>query len=94
MSLVAVAPIGPDQAVEVRIATVRGASLPPTLSTEEAAPWFGTTADTLRELARRGEAPLQPLQLGRHLRWPTALVLASVGIEAVAIPHNEESGRP
>lgn len=55
--------------------------LAPTLSTEEAAEIFGVGVDHLWHLARSGTAPVEPLRLGRKLRWPTRLVLAAVGIE-------------
>ena len=61
--------------------------LAPTLSTDEAADLFGCTPDTLYELVKRGEAPVEPLRLGRRLRWPTRKVLAVLGIEPT---HTEE----
>lgn len=59
---------------------VRG-DLAPTLSTDEAAELLGTTADTLRDLLHRGEVPLQPIRLGRVLRWPTAELLRVLGLD-------------
>lgn len=55
--------------------------LPPTLSTEEVAGMFGCGVDHLWRLAREGSAPVEPLRLGRKLRWPTAKVLASLGLD-------------
>jgi len=57
------------------------------MDTEAAAEVFGVAPNTLRQLARRGEGPVQPLRMGRVLRWPTALVFAAVGIT----DHNDES---
>jgi predicted DNA-binding transcriptional regulator AlpA len=52
----------------------------PTLTTEEAAALFGVSKWLLYELAKKDEAPVVPLHLGRCLRWPTARVLAAVGL--------------
>jgi predicted DNA-binding transcriptional regulator AlpA len=57
------------------------ASLPPTLSTAEAADLWGIGVDHLWKLAREGAAPVDPLRLGRALRWPTAAVLRSIGVD-------------
>lgn len=56
-------------------------SLPPTLSTEQAAEVFGVSVDHLWGLVRIGAAPVEPLKLGKRLRWPTARVLAAVGLD-------------
>jgi predicted DNA-binding transcriptional regulator AlpA len=60
--------------------------LPATLSTEEAAGLFGCTVHTLWKLARAGTAPVEPLRLGRAVRWPTLAVLHSLGIDPEAGP--------
>lgn len=52
----------------------------PTLTTIETAELFDVNAETLLRLARRGEAPVEPLRLGRALRWPTARVLEALGL--------------
>lgn len=57
-------------------------SLPTTLDGHQAADIFGVSYWLLLELAKRGEAPVEPLRLGRKLRWSTIAVLAAVGIEA------------
>jgi predicted DNA-binding transcriptional regulator AlpA len=57
------------------------ADLPPTLSTEQAAQVFGVGVDHLWALARAGTAPVEPVRLGRRLRWPTTLVMRSVGVD-------------
>jgi hypothetical protein len=62
------------------------AALPLTLTTEEAAEVYGCSPDHLWGLARAGTAPVEPLRLGRALRWPTAAVLRSVGLD----PRNED----
>lgn len=57
------------------------ASLPPTLTTEQAAPIFGCGVDHLWKLARDGKAPVEPLRLGNKIMWPTARVLAAIGLD-------------
>ncbi len=53
----------------------------PTMSTQEAAAIWGISADQLYRVAKRHEAPVEPLYFGsRRLRWPTQQVLATVGI--------------
>ncbi len=56
--------------------------LPTVLTTDEAAPLLGVTKDFLWQLAREGTAPVQPLKLGRVYRWPTAPLLALLGLNA------------
>lgn len=56
------------------------AELPPTLTTEQTATLYGVSVEHLWGLARTGRAPVEPLRLGRALRWPTRLVLESLGI--------------
>jgi predicted DNA-binding transcriptional regulator AlpA len=64
------------------IRTVDGTELPPTLDTAQAAKWLGCSSDLLWDLARTGQAPVEPLRLGaRRLRWPTARLLEVLGIE-------------
>ena len=53
----------------------------PTMSAEEAAAIWGCSSWTLYGMVRAGTAPVAPLHLGRLLRWPTAAVLASVGLK-------------
>ncbi len=56
--------------------------LPAVLTTEQAAEVYGCSVDHLWQLARERRAPVEPLRLGRALRWPTTLVLRSIGVEA------------
>ncbi len=56
--------------------------LPAVLTTEQAADLLGVGKDHLWALARAGSAPVQPLRLGRALRWPTAPLLALLGLDA------------
>jgi len=55
--------------------------LPPTLTTDQAAAVWGVGVDHLWALARSGQAPVEPLRLGRKLVWPTASVLRSIGLD-------------
>lgn len=56
-------------------------ALPATLNTSQAAELLGISRDHLWALARAGDAPIEPLRLGRALRWPTARLAALLGIE-------------
>jgi predicted DNA-binding transcriptional regulator AlpA len=55
-------------------------ALPVVLTTEEAASLLGVSVDHLWSLARGGVAPINPLKLGRAYRWPTAPLLALLGL--------------
>ena len=75
------------------------ADLPPTLDGHQAAEILGCSYWTLLELRKRGECPVEPLKLGRVLRWPTLKVLETVGVTAedgellmLAASESEESG--
>jgi excisionase family DNA binding protein len=61
-------------------------SLPPTLSTEQAAELLGVGVDHLWRLARDGEAPVTPLRLGHRLRWPTSSLLRLLGMDGPPEP--------
>jgi len=58
-------------------------SLPPTLSTRQAAEVLGVSVDHLYDVRRESPAdlPVQPIELGRALRWPTAPLLRALGVE-------------
>ncbi|MDP9334302.1 MAG: helix-turn-helix domain-containing protein [Actinomycetota bacterium] len=56
--------------------------LPIALDTATAADLYDVSPDHLWKLAREGRAPVEPLHLGRALRWPRASVLRSLGIDA------------
>lgn len=56
-----------------------------TMSTIEAAALFGCTPERLQSERGRGTLPVEPLQLGRRLRWPTALVGSALGLEVVTV---------
>ena len=54
-------------------------SLTPTIGTEEVARLFGCSSWTI--YAHKDELPVKPIRVGRSLRWPTARVLASLGLD-------------
>lgn len=56
--------------------------LPPTLDTHQAAELLGVGVDHLWRLARQRSAPVEPLRLGRALRWPTKPLLERLGLDA------------
>lgn len=53
-----------------------------TLDAKEAAAVLGVSTWTLYETVKAGTCPVEPLRVGKRLRWPTALVLRAVGISA------------
>jgi hypothetical protein len=67
------------------------AHLPPTVDGQTAAAVLGCSYWCLLELAKRGEAPVAPLHLGRHLRWPTLPLLRAVGAEQFATASSPEA---
>lgn len=69
------------------------ANLPTVLDGHAAADAFGVSYWHLLELVKKGEAPVEPLRLGRRLVWPTARVLDALGIGAAPID-DERDGEP
>lgn len=53
----------------------------PTMAATEVAEVWGCSAWAVYEMVRSQTCPVEPLRLGRKLRWPTARVLASVGLD-------------
>lgn len=64
------------------------ADLPPVLTSEQVAEILGVGVDHVWAMAREGTAPIEPLRLGRSLRWPTAPLLQLLGIQ----PERESTG--
>jgi hypothetical protein len=56
-----------------------------TMSTGEVAELFGCSPERLQNERGRGTLPVEPLQLGRRLRWPSVLVASALGLEAVQV---------
>lgn len=52
-----------------------------TMSTVEAAELLGCSPERLQQQRGKGTLPVEPLQLGRRLRWPTLLVAEALGLE-------------
>ncbi|WP_298800155.1 DNA-binding protein [Pseudonocardia sp. 73-21] len=67
------------------IAAVIG-DLPATLDVGQVANLYGMSTWALYEAVKTGKVPVQPLRVGKKLRWPTALVLRSLGIDPATAP--------
>lgn len=78
--------------VEARPPTVRvgGQTYPLTLSTAEAAEFLGCSAQRLQAERGTGRLPIEPLTLGRRLRWPTLDVARAVGLDAELIHPDDD----
>ena len=70
--------------LDVRPPSVRlaGQTYPLTLSTEEAARFLDCSRQRLHAERGTGRLPVEPLQLGRRLRWPTLEIARAVGLPA------------
>lgn len=68
-------------------------TLPAALTTDQAAELLGVSPDLLWRLARDGEAPVEPLRLGRVIRWPTAALLDLLGLGDDAVGSDDPAGR-
>jgi hypothetical protein len=55
-------------------------ALPPTLDAKTLAEMLDVHVWTLYEAVKHGTCPVEPLRVGRKLRWPTALVLRALGL--------------
>jgi predicted DNA-binding transcriptional regulator AlpA len=51
------------------------------MNAEQVSEAWGCSAWTVYGMVTAGTCPVEPLRLGRKLRWPTALVLASIGLQ-------------
>lgn len=56
------------------------ATFGPTLDGRTVAGLFGISYYLLLEMTKAGSFPVEPLRLGRKLRWPTAKLLDVLGI--------------
>ena len=63
------------------VVIVAGVTYPATLSTIEAAAWLGCSPERLQAERGTGRLPVEPLALGRRLRWPTVLIAKAIGLE-------------
>ncbi|WP_433781591.1 hypothetical protein ACQPX6_17590 [Actinomycetospora sp. CA-101289] len=64
------------------IVGVDAADLPTTLSAAEVAELWGVAKWSIYVNADAGLLPVAPLRVGKSLRWPTMLVLRSLGLDA------------
>lgn len=69
-------------------------NLPAVLTTEQAADLLSVSTDHLWALARERRAPVEPLRLGRSLRWPTAPLLAVLGLDDARAGPIARNGAP
>jgi hypothetical protein len=53
------------------------------MSTQEAAELLSCTPEVLQRDRGKGTLPVEPLQLGRRLRWPTMKIAAALGLQLV-----------
>ena len=51
------------------------------MNAEQVSEAWGCSVWTVYGMVAAGTCPVEPLRLGRKLRWPTALVLASIGLQ-------------
>lgn len=63
--------------VTIRVA---GQAYAATMSTPQAAALFGCSEVRLQNERGKGTLPVEPLQLGRRLRWPTVQVARALGL--------------
>jgi hypothetical protein len=59
--------------------------LPPTLDGHQVAEILGCSYWSLLEQVKAGTCPVEPLRLGRSLRWPTVAVLRLIGVDPTAV---------
>lgn len=74
-------------------AVVAGRAYPPTLSTDEAAALLGCHRALLQAERGKGTLPVEPLQLGSRLRWPTLAVAQAVGLPAEVVHGDGDAAR-
>jgi hypothetical protein len=55
--------------------------LPPTLDAHKVGECWGISGWSVYEGAKRGDLPVEPITVGRSLRWPTISVLLSIGFD-------------
>ncbi len=77
---------GGDNRMDAEVVTVIvifGRSYGPTMSTGEAAELLSCTPEVLQRDRGKGTLPVEPLQLGRRLRWPTMKIAGLLGVETL-----------
>jgi len=76
----------------VQLRDLDPSTLPPALTAETAAELLGMHPNALRRLVRQGRAPVMPLYVGKHLRFPTSRVLEVLGIARETAPATPGTG--
>ena len=72
-------------------------ALPPSLTSEQAAPLLGVSRGCLWAAARdeggfmAGSALIEPIRVGRALRWPKAPIVRALGLDQ-PVPHGHSNG--
>lgn len=64
-----------------RVIEIYGKRYGLTMSTHEAAELLACTPEVLQRDRGKGTLPVEPLQLGRRLRWPTMKIATALGVE-------------
>ena len=64
----------------------------PTVSIEEAAPWYGLGRSSVYEAARRGQIPT--IRVGRKVRVPVAAARRQLGLDPATAPAPDQADRP
>jgi len=67
------------ESVSGPIFEIAGRKYRATMSTREAAELLGCSPERLQQERGKGTLPVEPLQLGRRLRWPTLLIAEALG---------------
>ncbi len=70
---------------------VAGVDHPPTVNTETAARWLSCTPELLQRERGTGRLPVEPIALGRRLRWPTFALAAAAGLPVEITPPDAEA---
>lgn len=68
----------------MRAGDVRDLPTTTTLRAEQVAELLGCSTWSLYEQVKAGTCPVEPIRLGRRLVWPTAKVLALLGLDRAA----------
>lgn len=68
------------ESVSGPIFEIAGRKYRATMSTGEAAELLGCSPERLQQERGKGTLPVEPLQLGRRLRWPTLLIAEALGL--------------
>jgi hypothetical protein len=65
--------------------------LAPTLNGHLTAEILGCSYWSLLEQVKAGTTPVEPIRLGRNLRWPTIAVLRAVGVDTDVVVSGNSS---